>query len=360
MTPPAGARGASPPAKATRAPRTSRPGRAEGADAPAYLVRGEDPSLVAQAARALVERLVGERDPALVVEEHGGPSADDLDAGAVVDACTTAPFLVDRRVVVVRDAGRLSAADGGRLAAVLADPLPSVVLVLVGGGGTVPQALVRAVTAVGEAVDTSVRTAGQRRGWLTEQLREGPVRLNADAADRLGAHLGDDLGRLAGILQTLAAAYGEGASVDRERLEPFLGEAGSVPQWDLTEAIDQGDPAAALSALARMTAAGGQPAVVIVGSLHRHFSNMLRLDGADVRSGDEAAEMLGVHPFVGKKALAQCRRLGSERLAQAVGLVADADLDVKGRSGLPPTVVVEVLVARLSRLVRRPVAAGRR
>src|SRR6185437_657251 len=77
-------------------------------DAPAYLVKGDDPSLVAQAARTLIEELVGERDPALVVEEHGGPSADDLDVGAVVDACTTPPFLIDRRVVVVRDAGRIT------------------------------------------------------------------------------------------------------------------------------------------------------------------------------------------------------------------------------------------------------------
>lgn len=329
--------------------------------APVYLVRGDDASLVAQEARSLIERLVGGHDPSLVVEEHGGSSSEELDVGAVVDACTTPPFLVDRRVVVVREAGRLTAADAGRLVSALADPVPSITLVLVAGGGTVPQQLVKAVSAAGQVVDTSVGTGRDRSRWLGEQLREGPVRLSAGAAKRLGGHLGDDLGRLAGVLQTLAVAYGEGSSVSEEQLEPFLGEAGSVPPWDLTDAIDEGATAVALATLHRMTGAGGRAAPEIVAVLHRHFSNMLRLDGAGVGSGEEAAALLGVRSaFVAKKALAQGNRLGGERVAQAIGLIADADLDVKGRTALSPELVLEVLVARLSRLTRARAAPLRR
>lgn len=329
--------------------------------APVYLVRGDDASLIAQEARSLLERLVGGRDVALVVEEHGGSSAEDLDIGVVVDACTTPPFLVDRRVVVVRDAGRLTAADAARIVATLQDPVPSITLVLVGGGGTVPQALVKAVTASGQVIDATVGTGRDRSRWLGEQLKDAPVRLSAGASKRLGDHLGEDLGRLAGVLQTLAVAYGEGAAVGEEQLAPFLGEAGAVPPWDLTDAIDSGSTATALTTLRRMTGAGGRAAPEIVAVLHRHFSNMLRLDGAGVGSGDEAAALLGVRSaFVAKKALAQSNRLGSERVAQAVTLLATADLDVKGRTALPPEVVLEVLVARLSRLTRARAAPARR
>lgn len=328
--------------------------------APVYLVRGDDPVLVAQAARRTIEGLVGERDPSLVVEEHGGPSSDDLDVGAVVDACTTPPFLVDRRVVVVRDAGRLTAADAGRLAQALADPLPSVVLVLVAGGGTVPQALVRAVSSSGEVVEGSAGSGRERSRWVGEQVRGGPVRLDARAAQRLEGHLGEDLGRLAGLLDTLAAAFGQGAAVTVEQLEPFLGEAGSVPPWELTDAVDGGDAGAALLALRRMLTAGGRAAPEVLAVLHRHFSNLLRLDGADVTTPDQAAALLGVRSsFVAKKAMAQARQLGGERTAQAIVLLAEADLDLKGQTGLPPEVVLEVLVARLSRLVRAPARARR-
>lgn len=321
-----------------------------GRDPGAYLVRGDDPSLVAHAARTVIDGLVGERDPALVVEEHGG--VDDADIGAVLDACTTPPFLVDRRVVVVRDAGRLNAADAARLAEALREPLPSV-LVLVGGGGTVPQALVKAVSAVGEVVDASVGSGRDRTRWIGEQLRSAPVRLDAGAARRLETHLGEDLGRLANLLEALAAAYGTGASLSEADLEPFLGEAGGVPPWELTDAIDDGDPAGALAALHRMMSAGGRPAPVVIATLHTHFSNMLRLDGASVATGEDAAALLGSRStFVAKKALERGRQFGGERIGQAIVMLSEADLDVKGRAGLAPELVLEVLVARLARLSR--------
>ena len=161
------------------------------------------------------------------------------------------------------------------------------------------------------------------------------------------------------MLGALAAAYGAGARISVDDLEPYLGEAGNVARYELTDAIDRGDPAAALGVLHRMTDAGGLSAVEVLFSLHRHYANMLALDGATISSGEEAAKLLAVNSaFVGKKALEQSRRLGSTRIGQAIELLADADLDVKGATGLPADLVVEILVARLSRQTRRP-APGR-
>ena len=331
--------------------------RARNDDASTYLVRGDDPTLVAQEARGLIDTLVGDRESSFVVEEHGA-SGEDLDVKAVIDACLTPSFLGDRRVVVVRDAGRIGAAEAAGLAAVVADPLPTTVLVLVGGAGTVPQALVKAVTANGELVDASAGTGRDRTSWVAAHLKDAPLRFDAGARARVQAHLGDDLGRLAGLIETLVAAYGEGAPISIVELEPFLGSAGAVPPWDLTDAIDSGSIAGALSALRRMLDAGGRHPTEVIGVLHRHYSNMLALDGITQLDAAEAAQLLGVRsPFVAKKAMEQGRRLGTERIAQAINLLADADLDVKGRTALPPDLVLEVLVARLGRQMRaRPMA----
>ncbi len=321
------------------------------------LVRGDDPALVAQEAHRAIGRMVGSRESSFVVEEHGA-SGDELDVKAVIDACLTPPFLGDRRVVVVREAGRIGAADAAALAAVVADPPPSTFLVLVGGGGTVPQSLVKAVGAAGELVDASAGTGRERTSWVAAQLRDAPVRLDAAARARIQAHLGDDLGRLSGIVDTLVAAFGQGASISVAQLEPFLGSAGSVPPWELTDAIDAGSIPQALGALRRMLDAGGRAPTEVLGVLHRHYANMLRLDGLDEVDPSEAAGLLGVRStFVAKKAMEQGRRLGGERIAQATNLLADADLDVKGRTALPPDLVLEVLVARLSRQMRaRPMS----
>ncbi|MHB1710954.1 MAG: DNA polymerase III subunit delta [Acidimicrobiales bacterium] len=320
---------------------------------PVYLVKGDDASLVAQEAHSLVERLVDGGDPSLLVEEFGAPSAGDLDIGVVIDACTTPPFLVERRVVVIRDAGQLAPADAKRLVAYLDDPLPTTALVLTGGGGTIPQALAKRVGAVGEVVDASVGRGRARTEWLATHLKGAPVRLDGQAAARLSEHLGGDMGRLAGLLGSLASAYGQGAAVSLGDLEPFLGEAGSVAPWDLTDALDAGDTAGALGVLHRMLGASGSHPLVVMGTLHRHFRQMLRLDGSGITSPEEAAAALGLSsPFPARKALAQSRRLGSTGIARAIQQLADADLDLRGSTALPGELVLEVLVARLSRLVR--------
>ena len=332
-----------------------------------YLVRGDDASLVGQRVHDLLGDLVGDADAAMVVEEHGGSAAEELDVGVVVDALTTPPFLTDRRIVVVREAGRLVAADAARLVACLDDPLPGVALVLVAGSGTIPAALVKAIERHGSVLDTSVGTGRARTQWLVERLHDAPVKLDARAGSRLGEHLGGDMSRLRGLLDALAAAYGEGASIDVERLEPFLGEAGSVAPWDLTDAIDGGDTGGALGALRRLFAAGGLHPLQVLAILHRHYQAMLRLDGSGVTSPDEAAARLGMRSsFPARKALEQGRRLGPAGISRAVTLLAEADLDVRGRSALPSETVLEVLVGRLSRLgaareaTRRPAGATSR
>jgi DNA polymerase-3 subunit delta len=319
--------------------------------ASSYLVKGDDPSLVAQEVRALLAQLVGDRDQSLVVEEAGGPVGEDVNVAAVVDACLTPPFLIDLRLVVLRDAGRLLTADVPRLVEVVEDPLPSTVLVLVAGGGTIPAPLLKAINAHGAVVDVSTGRPADRKSWLSEHLRGAPVKLDPQAAGLLGQHVGEDLGRVEGLLSALAAAYGEGALITSKELSPYLGEAGNVPRYELTDAIDRGDGATALAVLHRMFEAGGLAAMQVLGTLHSHFSNMLALDGAPVGER-EAAAMLGIPAYPAKKALEQSRRLGSARIAQGITLLARADLDVKGESGLPAEVVVEILVARLARQTR--------
>lgn len=331
----------------------------------AYLVKGDDASLVAQEVRTLLDEVVGDRDHALVVEELGAAAGEEVDVGAIVDACLTPPFLIDRRVVVVRDAGRLVTADVPRLVEVVREPLPNTVLILVAGGGVVPAPLVKAVKESGQIIDVVTSKAGERKAWLHEHLRDAPVKLEPAAADMLARHVGEDLGRVEGLLGAVSAAYGEGARVSADDLAPYLGGAGNVPRYELTDAIDKGDPGRALVVLHRLLDAGGLAPMQIMATLHGHFANMLALDGDDVTSERDAAAVLGTAPFVAKKALEQSRRLGSAKIAEAINLIAAADLDVRGMSGLDPDVVIEILVARLARQTRpakaaRPRAAASR
>ena len=91
-------------------------------------------------------------------------------------------------------------------------------------------------------------------------------------------------------------------------------------------------------------------------TLTSHYQRMLRLDGARVANETEAAALLGMKgsTFPAKKAMKQARRLGSERLAAAIRLLAAADADLRGLTAVPAEAVLEVLVGRLARLAGRP------
>lgn len=317
---------------------------------PAYLITGDDESLVLSAIGDLVKQLVGDGDRTLMVDDFDG---DDYEMRAVVDASQTPPFLTDSRVVVARGVGRFNADDVAPLVAYLDDPLPTTNLVLVGGGGRMPKALTDALKkAKATTVDTAPPTrAKDRVGWFDEQVRHSGLKLDGQALQMLAEWLGEDAGRLQGILDTLHATYGEGKTLRSADVTPFLGEAGGVPPWDLTDAIDRGETTRALQLLHRMMRAGERHPLQVMSILHGHYTKLLTLDGSDARDEASAAAVMGIKPgFPARKALDQYRKLGSGGTSKAIGLLAQADLDLRGAKDWPEELVMEVLVARLSRL----------
>jgi DNA polymerase-3 subunit delta len=168
---------------------------------------------------------------------------------------------------------------------------------------------------------------------------------------RVAGWLGDDIGRLDGILATLVSTYGTNRRLTATDVEPFLGEAGGVPPWDFTDAVDAGETTKALTLLTRMTGAGDRHPLQVMAVLHNHYGRLARLDGVDAGSEAAAADAMGIKPgFPAKKALANYQRLGGGGIQRAIQLLAQADLDLRGERDLPNDLVMEVLVARLSRL----------
>ena len=326
-----------------------------------FLVTGGDPTLLADAVRDVTRRLVGDGDRTLMVEELSG---GDYEIGALVDAAQTSPFLTERRVVVARNAGRFSKADEyGPLVEYLQDPLPTTALVLVWEKGPdqvqlprVPKKLADALEAAGgQTVATDVPTQARARGeWLKAQLAASPIELDARARDLVAKHLGEDAGRLGSLVAKLVTAYGDGASVGAEEVEPFLGDAGSVPRWELTDAIEQGDAATALDKLHRMMAGGGLHALQIMATLQGWAGRLVRLDGSGATNEKDAAAILGMKgsTYPARKALTTSRRLRHDGTVRALLLIADADLALRGAQAWPDDLVMEVLVSRLARLAR--------
>ncbi len=316
---------------------------------PAHVLSGGDEILLSSARTSLIAELVGTDDPSLCIAELAG---DDYEMRELIDAAQTPPFLTDKRIVVGRNMGRFGKDDHALLAGYLADPLDTTVLVLEWAGARVPKAVKEAVEGAGGEIHST--GPGRKIGdWAAQQLADAGVRPDREGTRLIVDWLGDDGGKLPGLIAVLTSTYGEGARITAADIEPFLGDAGGVPPWDLTDAIDRGDISGSITALTRMLGAGRHP-LQVMATLHTHFQRILRLDGPAIGGEKEAAAILGLKgsTFPAKKALTQARKLGSDRARQSISLLHRADIDLRGTVDWPNALVLEVLVARLARVAR--------
>jgi DNA polymerase-3 subunit delta len=222
-----------------------------------------------------------------------------------------------------------------------------------------PSALDKALKAAGvpvvspesERTDTVLKTEARRAG----------IDLTPDAAKLVTDHLGEDAGRVVELVEILRAASGPDATLGVDEVEPYLGEAGGVPRYELTNSIDRGDTAGALASLHRLLNATSprdpRPLhpMQVIATLIPHYQRMLRLDDPSIRTEQDAVSALGgkVKGYPARRALEASHRHGTDGLREALGYLADAELDLRGATGASDVTVIEVLVARLASLARR-------
>lgn len=319
-----------------------------------HLFHGADPVLLSSAVSEKVRELIGDGDRSLMLDEF----VDDYVMGSVIESASTPPFFTDRRVVVVHQHDGTNVDDVDALAAYIREEAEFTDLVVVWHKGKILKALADAVKAAGgRSIDVMPPTrAADRRSWWEEQVAVAGLTLDAKAMGLLVEWLGEDVGRFDGVARTLASTYGT-AVITADKLEPFLGERGDVKPWDLTDAIDGGNATKALMVARRMMTAGERHPLQIMAQLHNHFARLAKLDGPSVQSVGDAEALTGAKGFQAEKALKAYRNLGSSGLRRAFDLLATADLDLRGRTGLENDVVMDVLVARLAKLAA---PAGRR
>lgn len=338
-----------------------------------YAVKGTDPVLRSRALQELLDELLAGDDRSLAVEDLTVPGRGDDGGGAegresvvaaAIGAAQSPPFMTARRIVLLRDYEHLTTDEVAPILSYLADPLDTTDLVLVAGGGG------RVVKGLTDAIKHG-RTVGPESEKTLDVLQSAldgaGLRLDGRGAALVTDHLGEDAGRVGALVEVLAATYGEGARLGVDEVGPYLGEAGSVPAYTLTNAIEQGDTAAALAILERLLTVTSprQPKPMhplqVLGLLTARYRRLLRLDDPSITTEAQAHAALGGKgsAFPAKKALEAVRGMGSDGLRRAIDLLHRADLELKGASALEPQASIEVLVARLADLAARSRGGGR-
>ncbi len=325
---------------------------------PVYLVAGEERFLVDQALRSLRAAALAGAEPSLN-EDHF--TAGEADVARVLAAARTVPMLAARRLVVLRSVERWegkgakedekpSAALGplDALADYAASPVPTAVLVLVGAKLDARRRLVTALKKLGGWVGCERLDDAALARWVAQQVSRRGARLAPGVAELLVQVAGPELGSLADAVERLCLFVGAGGAVDEAAVSEIVVRVRETSVFALVDAVGRRDAGAALARLGEVfdPRTGGLP---LVGLLAWSVRQLLSFEAA-LRTGarpEDAAKAAGVPPFRARELSARLRGVSRAELERWLGVLAEADLALKG-SRRPARAVLETLVLAMA------------
>ena len=292
---------------------------------PVYVIASAEPLLMERALAALRAAAVPEALRAFnedLVEGRGATAA------RVLGLVRTVPMMAERRLVLLREVGAMSAAELGGLVPYLDDPCPSTVLVAT--ASKVDKRLKFFAAAGKKGLLHELTAPKDLTGWVNEEARRQGVAIRPDAVRRLVEAIGADLARLHLTLEQLSL-YAGGQPVAPEHVEDLVADTRERSVFELTDAIGAGDRPRALGAVASLVDQR-QSAIGVIAMLARHVRQLSlhRSGRAGGMGKPELARALGVPPFVVDKIGRQAERFGDAALDRAVAELSRADRALKG------------------------------
>jgi DNA polymerase-3 subunit delta len=304
---------------------------------PAYLIHGDDHGRIGERRarlRELAESLSGAEGLELLEAEEATPEA----AAAAIDAMT---LTLGRRFIIVDGAERWKDKELDQLVASLANMPPETTITFFAreeNRKEAPQRLHKAVQDAGGDVrpEMSVKP-WELPKWVTARARELGVELEPDAARALVHHVGDRQQRLLREIEKLAlgAEAGEGAEdaepLDAAAVERLTASSAERRAWTVADALVAGEAPAAVAAYLALRQQGERlPGLLywISQRVRAAHDVAVALDAGEPQA--QIKRRLRMPSRAADRLIADARRSGADRLAEAVCEIADLELASRG------------------------------
>jgi DNA polymerase III subunit delta len=304
---------------------------------PAYLIHGDDHGRIGERRarlRALAESVSGAEGLELLEAEEATPEA----AAAAIDAMT---LTLGRRFIIVDGAERWKDKELDPLVSSLANMPPETTITFFAREESrreAPQRLHKAVEDAGGDISAEMSVKPwELPKWVTARAGELGVELEPDAARALVQHVGDRQQRLLREIEKLALgaedaeAAGGAEPLDAAEVERLTASSAERRAWTVADALVAGEARAAVAAYLALRQQG------------ERLPGLLYWISQRVRAAHEVAVALdaGEPPAQIKRRLrmpsraadrliADARRSGSDRLAEAICEISDLELASRG------------------------------
>ena len=316
-----------------------------------YLYHGPDEFSIREAVRKQLKAALPADTADLNLTRMAG---DQVTPDALRFACEAAPFLADRRAVVVdRFFSQKKTTHTDAVAAYLPNVPANTLLLIVEGDAppkTGPVAKALAAAEVKQQYFGPLTGAALVR-WIKERAKQAGGQFSDQAAQLLASFVGGgDLRVVSNEVEKLVAYAGPGKAVEAEHVRELVTQAAETNLFALVDAVAQGQLKPALRSL-QLLVEGGARAPYVVGMVGRQVRMVLQARDALERGLNqaEAGKLMGASGFPVQKAMGQARAFTRGQLELMHRRVLEADVAVKtGR--LSDEVSMELLVTDLVRL----------
>ena len=296
-----------------------------------YVLMGEEPFLLDDALKKLEPVVLGQglRDFNLNLFY-----VSDADASAIRDAVETLPMMATARMIVVKEAHELSEKDWEQLVPLIENPVPSSVLVLVASKFDKRKKTVKLLFDQSAVYNFKRPYGPQVSDWIVKLAHAQHLKFKTEAIgifrDLVGESLQDINSELIKLAQYVGGTAAKPGLITPDIILDVASRRKVDSIFELTNAIGEGDRAAALTSLVHLLDAGESPVGIVV-MVTRHIRILKAIaDGLKQGiTGPRLGQHAGVAPFFLNSYLGQVKRWNQRKIEQALEALADTDRALK-------------------------------
>lgn len=311
-----------------------------------YVIAGKEESLVNAQCRELLDELLEPSQRATGFFDVEGAA---VSACQVLDELRTAPFLTDKRVVLIKEADGFISKNRQLLERYFDNPCPTGQLILTVKTWDARTILAKKLKKAGKLISVTQPKPWELPQRLIQYTNDAhDKKLRPDAAELLIELTGDELTRLYSEIDKLALFVDDQKAITPKHIELLIGHNRLFNAFAVIDAIIVGDAGAAVERLRGMFAEDKSTEYTVVGAFAFHFRKMFNAKVL-LEKGARRSEVEKKLRLWGKKDafFAQLKRMSARQIGKYLQQLAETDYAIKtGRAKAP--VAMEQLVLRLS------------
>ncbi len=311
---------------------------------PIYFLFGPETYLRDEAARSIADQAMS----GTLLHEFNDSTFNltSDDARDAIAAAEQLPMMSQRRVVRIKNLGKLKEADEEVLLNYVNRPVDTSVVIFITEEIDKRKKLAKVLMA-GAAFEFQPLKLNELQAWIRFYLKDLTAEIEPQALQRILETVISDLHTLANELNKLAAAALPSGRITTELVDSLVGRSREHMNWELSDHIVSRNRRGALKTLKDLLDDGVEP-LLLIGLIAGTYRRMA-LAKALLSQGASPATIFSevrMPPFKQRDYLAMLNRVDSERLARTIRRVAETDLAIK-TSKATPRMQVEMLVCEL-------------